>query len=118
MGEQRLKINGFPDLLHVLVHRVAVGAGIGEQVTVFVEQAVVHAPRVDAEAVQLADICLTERKQTELQLIVEIRKIPIEYAVHLNVVVLKPVQLAHCQLLAVKLAEYRSPVARAQVKGQ
>ena len=117
-GKERRKINGLPDLRHILVDRIAVRPGIGQQLAVFVEQTVINAPGVDADAVQLADVRVLERQQTLLELVVEIRQIPIEHAVHLDVVVFKPVQLAHGDCLAVELAKNCAAVARAEVERQ
>ena len=103
-GKERREIDRLPDGLHILVNRVAVRTRIGQQLTVFVKQAIVHAPGIDADAVEFADICILKRKQALLQLVVEIRQIPVEHAVHLNVIVFKPVQLAHGEFLAVELA--------------
>ena len=85
---------------------------------VLVEQAVVHAPSVDADAVQLSNVRVFERQKALLQLAIQIRQIPVEHAVHLDVVVLKPVQLAHRDLLAVELAENGTPVACTEIKRQ
>ena len=103
-GEKRLKIDDFPRLFHICVNRVAVRTRIGQQLTVLVKQAVINAPGIDADAVEFADICILKRKQTLLQLVVEIRQIPVEHAVHLNVIVFKPMQFAHGDCLAVELA--------------
>ena len=103
-GKERREINGLPDGLHIRVDRAAVRPGIGQQLAVFVQQTVIDAPGVDADAVQLAHICVLERQQPLLQLVVEIRQVPVEHAVHLDVVVFKPVQLAHGDCLAVELA--------------
>ena len=85
---------------------------------VLVEQAVVHAPSVDADAVQLSNVRVFERQKPLLELVVEIRQIPVEYAVHLDIVVFKPVQLTHRDLLAVELAENGAPVACTEIKRQ
>ena len=117
-GKERREIDRLPDLRHILVDRIAVRPGIGQQLTVLVKQAVINAPGIDADAVEFADICILKRKQTLLELVVEIRQIPIEHAVHLDVVVFKPVQLAHRDLLAVELAENGTPVACTEIKRQ
>ena len=117
-GKERREIDRLPDGLHILVERVAVRPGIGQQLAVFVQQTVIDAPGVDADAVKLSHICVLERQQTLLQLVVEIRQIPVKDAVHLDVVVFKPVQLAHGDLLAVELAQDRAAVARAEVERQ
>ena len=117
-GKERRKINGLPDGLHIRIDRVSIRTGIGEQVAVLVEQAVVHAPSVDADAVKLPNVRVFERQKPLLELVVEIRQIPVEHAVYLDVVVLKPVQLAHRDLLAVELAENGTSVARAEVERQ
>ena len=117
-GKERRKINGLPDGLHIRIDRVSIRTGIGEQVAVLVEQAVVHAPSVDADAVQLSNVRVFERQKALLQLAIQIRQIPVEHAVHLDVVVLKPVQLAHRDLLAVELAENGTPVACTEIKRQ
>ena len=85
---------------------------------VLVEQAVVHAPSVDADAVKLPNVRVFERQKPLLELVVEIRQIPVEYAVHLDIVVFKPVQLTHRDLLAVELAENGTPVACTEIKRQ
>ena len=85
---------------------------------VLVEQAVVHAPSVNADAVQLSNVRVFERQKALLQLAVQIRQIPVEHAVHLDIVVLKPVQLTHRDLLAVELAENGAPVACTEIKRQ
>ena len=84
---------------------------------VLVQQAVVHAPGVDAEGIQLAEVALAELQQTLLQLIEKIRRIPVKDTVHLYVVVFKTVQLTHGDALTVKLTQDRATVAGAQVKG-
>ena len=117
-GKERRKINGLPDGLHIRIDRVSIRTGIGEQVAVLVEQAVVHAPSVDADAVKLPNVRVFERQKALLQLVVEIRQIPVEHAVHLNIVVFKPVQLAHRDLLAIELAENGTPVACTEIKRQ
>ena len=117
-GKERREIDSLPDGLHIRVQRIAVRARIGQQLAVFVKQAVIDAPGVDADAVKLSHICVLERQQTLLQLVVEIRQIPVKDAVHLDVVVFKPVQLAHGELLAVELAQNRAAVARAEVERQ
>ena len=117
-GKERREIDSLPDGLHILVERVAVRARIGQQLAVFVQQTVIDTPGVDADAVQIADVRVFERQQTLLQLVVEIWQIPIEHAVHLDVVVFKPVQLAHGDRLAVELAQDRAAVARAEVECQ
>ena len=103
-GKERREIDRLPDLRHILVNRVAVRTRIGQQLTVFVEQTVINAPGIDADAVEFADICILKRQQALLQLVVEIRQIPVEHAVHLNVIVFKPMQFAHGDCLAVELA--------------
>ena len=103
-GKERREIDRLPDLRHILVDRIAVRPGIGQQLAVFVKQAIVHAPGIDADAVKRSDIRVFERQQPLLELVVEIRQIPVEHAVHLNVIVFKPVQLAHGEFLAVELA--------------
>ena len=117
-GKERRKINGLPDGLHIRIDRVSIRTGIGEQVTVFVEQTVVHAPSVDADAVKLPNVRVFERQKALLQLVVEIRQIPVEHAVHLNIVVFKPVQLAHRDLLAVELTKDCAAVACTEIKRQ
>ena len=77
---------------------------------VAVEQTVIHAPGVDAAAVQLTDVCLLEGKQPLLELAVKIRQIPVEYAVHLYIVIFKAVQLTHDDPLAVELPQDRASV--------
>ena len=117
-GKERREIDRLPDLRHICVNRVAVRTRIGQQLAVFVKQTVINAPGIDADAVEFADICILKRKQTLLQLVVEIRQIPVEHAVHLNVIVFKPVQLAHGDCLAVELAKNCAAVARAEVERQ
>ena len=117
-GKERRKINGLPDGLHIRIDRVSIRTGIGEQVAVLVEQAVVHAPSVDADAVKLPNVRVFERQKPLLQLAIQIRQIPVEHAVHLDIVVLKPVQLAHRDLLAIELAENGTPVACTEIKRQ
>ena len=117
-GKERRKINGLPDGLHIRIDRVSIRTGIGEQVAVLVEQAVVHAPSVDADAVKLLNVRVFERQKSLLELVVEIRQIPVEHTVHFDIVVLKPVQLAHGQLFAVELAENGAPVACTEVERQ
>ena len=116
--KERREIDDLPGLLKILVHCAAIGARIAKQMAVAVEQAVVHAPGVDADAVEITDIFLLEGKQAKLELIVEIRQIPIEYAVHLDVVIFEAVQLAHFEPVAVELAEDRAAIAGAKVKGK
>ena len=117
-GKERREIDRLPDLRHILVDRIAVRPGIGQQLAVFVEQTVINAPGVDADAVKRSDIRVFERQQPLLELVVEIRQVPVEHAVHLDVVVFKPVQLAHGDLLTVKLPQNRAAVARAEVERQ
>ena len=85
---------------------------------VLVEQAVVHAPSVDADAVQFPDVRVFEGQKALLQLVIQIRQIPVENAVHFDIVVFKPVQLAHRDLLAIELAENGTPVACTEIKRQ
>ena len=117
-GKERRKINGLPDGLHIRIDRVSVRTGIGEQVAVLVEQAVVHAPSVDADAVKLPNVRVFERQKALLQLAIQIRQIPVEHTVHFDIVVFKPVQLAHRDLLAIELAENGAPVACTEIKRQ
>ena len=117
-GKERREIDRLPDGLHIRVDRVSIRTGIGEQVAVLVEQAVVHAPSVDADAVKLPNVRVFERQKAMLQLAIQIRQIPVEHAVHLDIVVFKPVQLAHRDLLAVELAENGAPVACTEIKRQ
>ena len=117
-GKERREVDRLPHGLHIRVDRVAVRPGIGQQLVVFVEQTIVDAPGIDAEAVKLADICVFERQKALLQLVIEVRQVPVEHAVHLDVVVFKPVQLAHGDLLAVELSQNRAAVARAEVERQ
>ena len=117
-GKERRKINGLPDGLHIRIDRVSIRTGIGEQVAVLVEQAVVHAPSVDADAVQLSNVRVFERQKALLQLAIQIRQIPVEHTVHFDIVVFKPVQLAHRDLLAIELAENGTPVACTEIKRQ
>ena len=117
-GKERRKINGLPDGLHIRIDRVSIRTGIGEQVAVLVEQAVVHAPSVDADAVQFPDVRVFERQKALLQLAIQIRQIPVEHTVHFDIVVFKPVQLAHRDLLAIELAENGTPVACTEIKRQ
>ena len=72
--------------------------------TVLVQQTVVHAPGVDAKGIQLAIAALLEFQQTLLELVEKIGSVPVEHAIHFNVVVFKAVQLVHRDLLTVKLA--------------
>ena len=116
--KERREIDDLPGLLKILVHCAAIGARIAKQMAVAVEQAVVHAPGVDADAVEITDIFLLEGKQAKLELIVEIRQIPIEYAVHLNVVIFEAVQLLHGDLAVFQLSEDRAAIAGAKVKGE
>lgn len=117
-GKERREIDRLPDLRHILVDRIAVRPGIGQQLTVLVKQTIINAPGIDADAVEFADICILKRKQTLLQLVVEIRQIPVKDAVHLDVVVFKPVQLAHGEFLTVELAKNCAAIARAEVERQ
>ena len=117
-GKERREIDRLPDLRHILVDRIAVRPGIGQQLTVLVEQTVINAPGIDADAVKLPNVRVFERQKALLQLAIQIRQIPVEHAVYLDVVVLKPVQLAHRDLLAVELAENGTSVARAEVERQ
>ena len=117
-GKECREVDRLPHGLHIRVDRVAVRPGIGQQLVVFVEQTIVDAPGIDAEAVKLADICVFERQKALLQLVIEVRQVPVEHAVHLDVVVFKPVQLAHGDLLTVKLPQNRAAVARAEVERQ
>ena len=116
--KERREIDDLPGLLKILVHCAAIGARIAKQMAVAVEQAVVHAPGVDADAVEITDVFLLEGKQAKLELIVEIRQIPIEYAVHLDVVVFEAVQLLHGDLAVFQPAEDRAAIAGAKVKGK
>ena len=84
--------------------------------SVFIQQAVIHAPRVDAEAVEIAEIFVFERDQSLLHLVVQIRQIPVKHAVHFDVIVFKAVQLAHFDFVAVKASENRAAVAGAQIE--
>ena len=83
---------------------------------VAVEQAVVHAPGVDAEAVERTDVRLAEREQALLELVEEIGQVPVKHAVHFNVVVFKAVQLTQAELAAIQLAKNRAAVAGAEVE--
>ncbi len=71
---------------------------------VFIQQAVIHAPSVDAKGIQIPITSLAEGQKALLELIVEVRRVPIEYPVHLYIVVFKPVQLRHGQLFTVILS--------------
>ena len=84
---------------------------------VSVQQAVVHAPGVDAEGIQVPEAPLPEGQQPLLELVVQIGRVPVEDAVHLDVVVFKAVQLPHCQSFSVELAQDGPAIAGAQVKG-
>ena len=85
---------------------------------VFVQQAVIHAPCVDAEAVQRPYVRPAEGEEALLELIINVGKIPVVDAVHLYIVVFKAVQLLHGDALAVKLPEYGAAIAGPYVKSQ
>ena len=103
--------------INILLGAQTVGTGNAGQMTVPVQKTVIHAPGVDAEGVQFAVATLPESQQTLFQLIIKVGGIPVEYAVHLDVVVLEAVQLLHGDALAVELAQDRAAIAGAQVKG-
>ena len=103
--------------VNVRLHAQPVGPWNSRQMAVSVQQAVVHAPGIDAEGVQLPIAPLPEGQEALLQLAVEIGYVPIKDPVHLHVVVLKPVQLRHGQPFTVELPQDRPAVAGAQIKG-
>ena len=72
--------------------------------SVFIQQAVVYAPGINAEAIKLAHICLLKSKKAKLQLIEQVRQVPIVDTVHFNKVILKSVQLPHGQFAVFQLA--------------
>lgn len=85
---------------------------------VFVQQTVIHAPCVDAEAIQRPYVRPAEGEEALLELIVNIGKIPVADAVELYIVVFKAVQLPHGDALTVKLSEYGTAIAGPYVKCQ
>ena len=103
---------------HILVGGTTIRPGISQQMTVLVQQAVVHTPGVDAHAVQITDAQALEGQQALLHLAEQIGQIPIEHAVHFDIVVFKAVQLLHHDLIAVKGTQNGAAIAGAQIKCQ
>ena len=116
-GEERLKGDGLPNPLHVGIHRVAVRAGVAQQAAVAVQKAVVHAPGVDAEAVQLPQLGSAEGMEALLHLLVEVEAVPVQHAAQAYIVVFIAVQLFHGDFFAVKPAQNGPAIAGAQVEG-
>jgi hypothetical protein len=112
----RKEIHDLMRLCHILIGGITIGTGVAQQVAVLVQQTVVHTPGVDTHAVQIAYIQTFERQQTLFHLIEEIRQIPVEHAVHLDVVVLKTMQLLHDDLIPIKGTQNGTAIAGAQIK--
>ena len=71
---------------------------------------------INAEAVQLAYVGLLKSQQSLLELIEQVRQIPIENTVHFNIIILKTVQFPLGNLFAIKLVQDRTAIAGTQVK--
>ena len=103
-GKEGLKIHRLPGLPEVLVYAVAVSTGIAQQVTVFIQKAVVHAPGVNTKAIKRSHICLLKSKKTLLQLIEKVGQVPVVDPVHFHEVIFKAVQFPHGQFSVFQLA--------------
>ncbi|MPM38142.1 hypothetical protein SDC9_84769 [bioreactor metagenome] len=113
--KQRLLRHDGMNRRHPRFRSVAIAARVTQQRAVVIEQAKVHTPRVDAEAIRLPSLVL-ELEKRFLQVSIEPQRVPVIQPVLLDHGVVKPVHLRQRHARSIERAQHRPPVGCTQVE--